>query len=82
MQWERTTDPPSVIAQKTIQVPMWLEIVQGVPGCIACVLLIMYLFNQVKCEKFVETVIITNVVACAIFCLWFLSSGAYKQEPI
>lgn len=82
MQWQRTTDPPTPMTKKTIEVPIWVQVVQGVPGFIACVLLIMYLFNQVKCEKFVNIVIITNVGACAIFCLWFLASGAYKEEPV
>lgn len=60
-------------------VPGWLDLTQLALGVLGCVLLIMYLLRQVKCEKFVNTMIIGNILVCAMFFGWFYVSGTYKR---
>ena len=62
------------------KVPDWVQMVQASPGCITCVLVILYLFKRVACDRVIKVMIVSNVVALAVMLIWAIASGLIQRK--
>lgn len=72
---QTTLAPSSVVA-----VPMWIRYIELVPNALAIVLLVLFLLGQVRCERFVYTVLLANLFACAATITWYSANRAARMN--
>lgn len=73
---------PTLAPASVVEVPLWIRYIELVPNALAVVLLVLFLMGQVRCERFVYTVLLANVFACAATLTWYSMTDKRQSRTL